>query len=43
MKFQNRQDLDQARAAYKKALELETKKILICIGHRFGYRLAENL
>ena len=32
MKFQNRQDLDQARAAYKKALDLETKKILICAG-----------
>ena len=32
MRFQNRQELDQARAAYKKALDLETKKILICAG-----------
>ena len=32
MRFQNRQELDQARVAYKKALDLETKKILICAG-----------
>ena len=44
MRFQNRQELDQARVAYKKALDLETKKNLdMCRDRLCGRRFAENL